>query len=57
MAQRTQRIIFHLVCSECKEQNYTTQKNKLNTKEKVELKKYCPHCQKQTLHVEEKKLK
>ena len=55
MAKRNQRIIIHLQCSECKRLNYTTTKNKLNVKEKLELKKFCKWCRVQTLHKEYKK--
>lgn len=54
MAKKTQRIIIHLQCTECKRLNYTTTKNKLNVKEKLELTKYCNWCKKQTLHKESK---
>jgi len=47
------RIQIHLICTECKELNYTTEKNK-DHKEKLELKKYCQHCRKHTLHKEAK---
>ena len=42
-----------LRCSECKEENYTTVKNKKMT-ERLELKKYCPKCGRSTLHQEKK---
>ena len=35
-----------LACEECKRRNYTTVKNKKNIKERMELNKYCPFCQK-----------
>ncbi len=38
------RVIIHLACTECKERAYTTTKNKKNDPERLELKKYCPHC-------------
>lgn len=44
-----------LVCTECKNKNYRTEKNKRNTTERLELKKFCPTCRKETLHKEEKK--
>jgi len=56
MAQKDQRIIFAFVCTECKSQNYISQRNKINTTEKVSLKKYCPKCRKHTLHKEKNKL-
>lgn len=43
-----------LACEDCKERNYTTVKNKKTTKERMELKKYCPSCQKHTAHKETK---
>ncbi len=43
-----------LACEECKERNYTTTKNKKTLKERMELKKYCPRCQRHTAHKETK---
>lgn len=43
-----------LVCTECKEENYRTSKNKKNTQDRLELNKYCPKCRKNTLHREKK---
>lgn len=43
-----------LKCSVCNRRNYTTQKNKRNTAEKLELKKFCPFDREHTLHVESK---
>lgn len=43
-----------LQCSECKEENYRTEKNKKNTTERLELHKYCPRCKKATTHKEKK---
>jgi len=57
MAKKGNRILIGLVCSECKKQNYVTEKNKINTPDPLELKKYCPQCRKKTLHKEKKKLK
>ncbi len=48
------RIIVRLSCGECKRRNYSTMKNKKNTPDKLELKKYCPHCRKHTPHKEAK---
>jgi len=48
------RIKVTLRCSECKQRNYNTFKNKKNTTEKLELNKYCPFCRKHTLHQETK---
>jgi large subunit ribosomal protein L33 len=46
--------LIALQCSECKRRNYTTQKNRRNTQEKLEMRKYCPHDRKHTLHKETK---
>jgi large subunit ribosomal protein L33 len=48
------RIGITLACTECKNRNYTTEKNKKNDPERLELKKYCPVCKKQTVHRETK---
>ena len=48
------RIKLTLRCSECKQRNYNTFKNKKNTTEKLELKKYCRFCRKHTVHQETK---
>ncbi|MDO4198959.1 MAG: 50S ribosomal protein L33 [Erysipelotrichaceae bacterium] len=42
-----------LTCSECLSRNYSTSKNKTNAK-RIELKKFCPRCNKHTLHKETK---
>ena len=41
-------------CSECKQRNYNTFKNKKNTPDRLELNKYCPFCRKHTVHNETK---
>ncbi len=43
-----------LQCTECKQKNYTTEKNRRNTQGKLELNKYCPFERKHTLHREAK---
>lgn len=43
-----------LQCTECKEINYRTEKNKKNTSERLELNKFCKRCGKQTTHKEKK---
>jgi large subunit ribosomal protein L33 len=48
------RIIISVACSECKRRNYSTTKSKRNTPDKLEIKKYCPHCRKHTPHKETK---
>jgi large subunit ribosomal protein L33 len=48
------RDIVTLTCTACKQRNYTTTKNKKNTPDKLEFKKYCRFCQKHTPHRETK---
>lgn len=43
-----------LVCSECLSRNYNTTKNKLESKKRLEINKFCPKCNKHTLHKESK---
>jgi large subunit ribosomal protein L33 len=46
--------LIALQCTECDRRNYTTHKNRRNMQGKLELKKYCPHDRKHTLHREAK---
>ncbi|HEY9854670.1 MAG TPA: 50S ribosomal protein L33 [Stenomitos sp.] len=48
------RVIITLACTECKERNYTTMKNKKNDPDRVELKKYCKRCRVVRAHRETK---
>ncbi len=57
MAKKGPRGLIGLICSVCKTQNYTTQKNKTNVTEKLNLKKFCKKCLKHTIHKETTKLK
>ena len=52
MAKKGPRILATLECSECKSQNYTTERNRTNTQERLELKKFCKNCRKVTIHKE-----
>lgn len=57
MAKKGARVLYALVCTVCKTQNYLTSKNKLNTQDKLALNKYCKRCRKSTPHKESTKLK
>lgn len=55
------RILITLECTECRSNTnrksngvsrYTTQKNRRNNPERIELRKYCPCCNKPTIHKE-----
>ncbi|GHV08455.1 50S ribosomal protein L33 [Clostridia bacterium] len=43
-----------LACTECKQRNYNTMKNKKNNPERIEASKYCRFCRKHTPHRETK---
>lgn len=55
------RILITLECTECRSNlnkrspgvsRYSTQKNRRNNPQRIELKKYCSHCNKPTIHKE-----
>jgi len=54
MAKKENRNVVTLECTECKQRNYSTQKNKKNDTARIELKKYCPWDKRHTLHRETK---
>ena len=41
-----------LACTECKQRNYTTRKNKKTTPDRIEIRKFCKFCKKHTVHKE-----
>lgn len=43
-----------LACTECKQRNYDTSKNKRNDPDRIEMSKFCKFCKKQTVHKETK---
>ncbi|MEO1210626.1 MAG: 50S ribosomal protein L33 [Cyanobacteria bacterium J06638_20] len=63
MAAKGVRIIITLECTECRSNpdkrtpgvsRYTTTKNRRNTTGRLELKKFCPNCNRHTVHKETK---
>jgi large subunit ribosomal protein L33 len=50
--RKADRTIVTLECTGCSNRNYTTEKNKRNDPQRMELKKYCPRERKVTLHRE-----
>ncbi len=63
MAKPGARIIITLECTECRTNpnkrspgvsRYTSQKNKRNTPGRMEIKKFCRHCNQHTVHKETK---
>ena len=51
------RILIGLECTETGMRTYVTQKNRINTTEKLQLRKYNPKLRKYTLHKEVSRLK
>jgi large subunit ribosomal protein L33 len=54
MAKKLNREVITLACGECKERNYTTEKNKKNDPGRIELNKFCPKCRVVRVHRETK---
>jgi large subunit ribosomal protein L33 len=52
VAKNERRIKVTLECEVCKRRNYITTKNKVNDRERIELKKFCRFDRQQTLHKE-----
>ena len=48
------RTRITLACTECKQRNYNTTKDKKTHPERMETKKYCKFCRSHTLHKETK---
>ena len=46
MAKNENRVYVTMKCTECGNQLRPTVKNKKNTTDRLELKKYCPSCRK-----------
>ena len=46
------RVQVTLECQECKRRNYITTKSKVNTRERIELKKFCRWCRSHVDHKE-----
>ena len=52
MAAAGVRVKITLACTECKQRNYNTMKNKRNNPDRIEMSKYCRFCKKHTTHKE-----
>ena len=64
MAKKGARELVSLICTVCKNQNYITERNKINMEtkankkgSKLEIKKFCKFCRKSQPHKESAKLK
>jgi len=51
---KNMRVKITLACTECKQRNYNTFKNKKNDPDRLEFNKYCRFCRKHTVHREAK---
>ncbi|MBU1292157.1 50S ribosomal protein L33 [Patescibacteria group bacterium] len=51
----SQDFLIKFQCTKCKRINYWSRKNKKNTQDKLELKKFCKWCKKHIPHKEMKK--
>lgn len=55
MASKTgARERITLACTDCKQRNYITKKNKKNDPNRLEIKKFCKFCNAHTVHRETK---
>lgn len=57
MAKEGHRVTLGLACLVCGTRGYITERNKINTPEKMKPKKFCKVCRKVTEHKEVDKLK
>jgi len=46
------RGLITLACSECRERNYVTTKNRRNDPNRLEISKFCPRCRAHKAHRE-----
>jgi large subunit ribosomal protein L33 len=52
VAKKGDRGVITMACSECRERNYTTTKNRRNDTDRLELRKFCPRCRQHRPHRE-----
>lgn len=57
MAKKGNRLLIALECTETGMRTYVTQKNKINSPDKLQLMKFNPKLRRSTLHKEVQKLK
>ncbi|MCA9308354.1 MAG: 50S ribosomal protein L33 [Patescibacteria group bacterium] len=56
MAKKSNRLLVGLQCTVCGAVNYVSQRNKVNTTDKLGLNKFCKVCRKHLPHKEKPKL-
>ena len=52
MAKKGDRVMITLQCTDCRERNYQTPKNKRNDQQRLELSRFCPRCRAHKVHRE-----
>jgi large subunit ribosomal protein L33 len=52
MAKKGDRNDITFMCTDCRERNYHSQKNRRNDPQRLERRKYCSRCRSHTLHRE-----
>ncbi len=52
MARKEDRVVVEMACTECRSRNYSTTKNRRNDPDRMELRKFCPHCRGHRQHRE-----
>jgi large subunit ribosomal protein L33 len=52
VARKEDRVVVEMACTDCRERNYTTTKNRRNDADRIELRKFCPRCRGHKLHRE-----
>jgi large subunit ribosomal protein L33 len=51
------RQMMLFACTKCGNKNYITEKNKINTTDRIEMNKFCKFCKEHTPHKENSRLK
>jgi large subunit ribosomal protein L33 len=52
VAKKEDRLVITLACTECRERNYTSTKNRRNDADRIELRKFCRRCRVHRTHRE-----
>lgn len=53
-SKKATRAVITLECTECRERNYVTEKNRRNDPGRLELRKFCRRCRAHVVHRETK---
>ncbi len=52
MARKEDRVVVEMACTDCRQRNNVTTKNRRNDPDRMELRKFCPRCRGHRLHRE-----